>query len=156
MSAPSFLGSERADLQYWGVLINRARVWLDLEITASLPYQGFEEQAEGDAQGWSAQGSDGAGGSKRGIPLHTPTLQSTDSSPFPGLEMHGSTSEGAGRRRCGLSRHEVPAQPVLLRAGPGAQGLPPSGFSPRNSASPRARQQEGDFFLQRGQGHCHR
>lgn len=35
----------------------------------------------------------------------------------------------------------------LLRAGSGAQGLPRSGLSRRNSVSPRAQQERGDFFL---------
>lgn len=34
---------------------------------------------------------------------------------------------------------------LLLRAGSGAQGLPRSGLSPRNSASPRAQQERGNF-----------
>lgn len=49
-----------------------------------------------------------------------------------------------GIKHLSLSLSLYTADPA--EGGSGAQGLPRSGFSPRNSASPRAQHQRGDFF----------
>lgn len=76
---------------------SRAHVVLEFGCVTSLLFQGFGEKAEGDAQGWSAQGSVTAGESKRGglVPLYPLILQSIGSNPFPGagFQMHGTVSE---------------------------------------------------------------